>query len=89
MCQTRPPFNFAHVNKKGSIAEYISMTYIYIDESLHSSIKPSVYGIYFVSGRSGCYQDASTPSSCTPGLILGLRPANKKRRYKVTPSLFG
>ena len=23
------------------------------------------------------------------GLILGLRPANKRRRYKVTPSLTG
>ena len=23
------------------------------------------------------------------GLILGLRPANEKRRYKVTPSLIG
>ena len=24
-----------------------------------------------------------------PGLILGLRPANEIRRYKVTPSLIG
>ena len=24
-----------------------------------------------------------------PGLILGLRPANWRRRYKVTPSLIG
>ena len=24
-----------------------------------------------------------------PGLILGLRPANESRRYKVTPSLIG
>ena len=24
-----------------------------------------------------------------PGLILGLRPANERRRYKVTPSLIG
>ena len=23
------------------------------------------------------------------GLILGLRPANERRRYKVTPSLIG
>ena len=31
-------------------------------------------------------------SACTiylPGLILGLRPANERRRYKVTPSLIG
>ena len=26
--------------------------------------------------------------TCT-GLILGLRPANERRRYKVTPSLIG
>ena len=25
----------------------------------------------------------------TTGLILGLRPANERRRYKVTPSLIG
>ena len=25
----------------------------------------------------------------TAGLILGLRPANERRRYKVTPSLIG
>ena len=25
----------------------------------------------------------------TPWLILGLHPANEKRRYKVTPSLIG
>ena len=24
-----------------------------------------------------------------PGLILGLRPANERRRYKITPSLIG
>ena len=24
-----------------------------------------------------------------PGLILGSRPANERRRYKVTPSLIG
>ena len=24
-----------------------------------------------------------------PGLILGLRPDNERRRYKVTPSLIG
>ena len=24
-----------------------------------------------------------------PGLILGLRPANERRRYKVTPSVIG
>ena len=24
-----------------------------------------------------------------PGLILGLRPANKRRRYKVTPPIIG
>ena len=24
-----------------------------------------------------------------PGLILGLHPANKRRRYKLTPSLIG
>ena len=24
-----------------------------------------------------------------PGLILGLRPANERRRYKVAPSLIG
>ena len=24
-----------------------------------------------------------------PGLILGLRPANERRRYTVTPSLIG
>ena len=27
--------------------------------------------------------------SCLSGLILGMRPANERRRYKVTPSLFG
>ena len=26
---------------------------------------------------------------CIAGLILGLRPANERRRYKVTPSLIG
>ena len=26
---------------------------------------------------------------CKSGLILGLRPANERRRYKVTPSLIG
>ena len=29
------------------------------------------------------------PSVEKPGLILGLRPANERRRYKVTPSLIG
>ena len=27
--------------------------------------------------------------TAVPGLILGLRPANERRRYKVTPSLIG
>ena len=26
---------------------------------------------------------------CQSGLILGLRPTNERRRYKVTPSLIG
>ena len=28
-------------------------------------------------------------SASLPGLILGLHPANERRRYKVTPSLIG
>ena len=28
-------------------------------------------------------------TQCTPGLILGLRPANERRRYFVTTSLIG
>ena len=31
----------------------------------------------------------ATYCACIPGLILGLRPANERRRYKVTPSLIG
>ena len=30
-----------------------------------------------------------TKSYVTSGLILGLRPVNERRRYKVTPSLIG
>ena len=30
-----------------------------------------------------------TSTLCVAELILGLRPANEKRRYKVTPSLIG
>ena len=29
------------------------------------------------------------PNLFHSGLILGLRPANERRRYKVTPSLIG
>ena len=34
-----------------------------------------------VAGKAGQYYGS--------GLILGLRPANERRRYKVTPSLIG
>ena len=30
-----------------------------------------------------------TPWTCSPGLILGLRPANERRRYFVTTFLIG
>ena len=50
------------------------------------------YGNY--SGRidlKNSYTDLCPPdNSITPaGLILGLRPANERRRYKLTPSLIG
>ena len=31
----------------------------------------------------------TTPSDDTTGMIIGLHPANERRRYKVTPSLIG
>ena len=43
------------------------------------------YGISFVGSKSTFFP-ASVMFS---GLILGLRPANERRRYKVTPSLIG
>ena len=33
--------------------------------------------------------DGLVQKSYTIGLILGLRPANERRRYKVTPSRIG
>ena len=38
--------------------------------------------IYYVLDRTRC-------DIRYPGLILGLCPANERRRYKVTPSLIG
>ena len=35
------------------------------------------------------FHDEISSWSANSGLILGLHPANKKRRYKVTPSLIG
>ena len=42
----------------------------------HSSPFRASYGVSFSSLKNA-------------GLILGLRPANERRRYKVTPSLIG
>ena len=39
------------------------------------------------SFNESCYWAASEWGNA--GLILGLRPANERRRYKVTPSLIG
>ena len=36
-----------------------------------------------------CSQEAPQADIVKSGLILGLRPANERRRYKVTPSLIG
>ena len=33
--------------------------------------------------------DLTLTATATTGVILGLRPANERRRYKVTPSLIG
>ena len=35
------------------------------------------------------YADGLAQIIGRPGLILGLRPVNERRRYKVTPSLIG
>ena len=35
------------------------------------------------------YSNEETVENIGTGLILGLHPANEKRRYKVTPSLIG
>ena len=40
---------------------------------------------YLVSGMSSSLAVSEEPA----GLILGLRPANERRRYKVMPSLIG
>ena len=38
--------------------------------------------------QSEIYNKKSADITCA-GMILGLHPANERRRYKVTPSLFG
>ena len=40
----------------------------------------------FTNILQGCFTGTGTIIS---GLILGLHPANERRRYKVTPSLIG
>ena len=37
----------------------------------------------------GGYQNETSSSVTLTGLILGLRPVNERRRYKVTPPLIG
>ena len=41
-----------------------------------------------IDGQHPC-SAATSDYTYISGLILGLRPANEKRRYKVTPSLIG
>ena len=45
--------------------------------------------IYSINGDLHFRFDAIDYSCMNSGLILGLRPANERRRYKVTPSLIG
>ena len=42
-----------------------------------------------VLSRPQCFNTRCWEEECNAGLILGLRPANERRRYKVTPSLIG
>ena len=35
------------------------------------------------------WMEQEQPQVCLTGMILGLLPANERRRYKVTPSLIG
>ena len=40
-------------------------------------------------GYRKCGKDIAVEAGPILGLILGLHPANERRRYKVTPSLIG
>ena len=42
-----------------------------------------------VLSRPQCFNTRCWEEECNAWLILGLRPANERRRYKVTPSLIG
>ena len=45
--------------------------------------------IFFTMFRDYLIVTCPSPSVAIPGLFLGLRPANERRCYKVTPSLIG
>ena len=59
--------------------EIVSIMFHFTIPNIKAKFRPS-YDIYF---------EAWLVSSYTPGLVLVLRPANERRRYKVTPSLIG
>ena len=50
-----------------------------------------LYAICLSCSNFGCtyYLHVHNWADSRPGLILGLRPANERRHYKVTPSLIG
>ena len=56
----------------------------------HSWPARASYGMSFVSFKSDLYStNVIAVLHTVSGLILGLHPANDRRRYKVTPSLIG
>ena len=57
---------------------------------LVACVKPLVISPVHLRFSGSGFEDASNVCWCiTAGLILGLHPANVRRRYKVTPSLIG
>ena len=60
---------------------------IIIDNMSYDCIFP--YGCSGVLRISLSCIHMNTRDHITTGLILGLRPASERRRYKVTPSLIG
>ena len=75
----------------------VSVKYFYTGGECNIETEISSHKRYFVIGcTENCQNDSQwrkfrqydIPFQLT-GLILGLRPANERRRYKVTPSLIG
>ena len=80
------------------LKQNINKSFFNSPKTPHTSSSRVSYGVSFVSilRKNWPHYNGSTqwhsiePGSCTfSGLILGVRRANERRRYKVTPSLIG